>query len=251
MINKAKQKMLGGKPAVGAEGSLGATLSAEIIAPLGFDFVLVDNQHGNWADQASMLAFRSIVIGGSVQMARVRKNDFGLIGRLLDNGSMGGVVPMVNNAEEAEQAVYATRYPPKGGRSSGAFAVGIHGDDYDATANDEIFLAVQIETDEGAANAKEILSVDGIDGCWIGPGDLSRYMGLDLSTPEGRTAHTEAIRNVIADCKEVGKIPGIWTGTAQDANRWASEGCLFVTAGTDGAWVGKMARQTLDELETS
>ena len=114
-------------------------------------------------------------------MARVRKNDFGLIGRLLDNGSMGVVVPMVNNAEEAEQAVYATRYPPKGGRSSGAFAVGIHGDDYDATANDEIFLAVQIETDEGAANAKEILSVDGIDGCWIGPGDLSRYMGLDLS----------------------------------------------------------------------
>ena len=95
----------------------------------------------------------------------------------------------------------------------------IHGDDYDATANDEILLAVQIETDEGAANAKEILSVDGIDGCWIGHGNLFRYMGLDLSTPEGRIAHMETIRKVIADCNEVGKIPGSWTGTAQDANR--------------------------------
>jgi len=60
-----------------------------------------------------------------------------------------------------------------------------------------------------------------------------------------------AIGTQIALAIDSGKIPGIWTGTAQDANRWASEGCLFVTAGTDGAWVGKMARQTLDELETS
>ena len=102
MINRAKRKMLGGKPAVGAEVSLGSTLSAEIIAPLGFDFVLVDNQHGNWADQASILAYRSIVIGGSVPIERVRKNDFGLIGRLHDNGSRGVVVPMVNNSDEAE-----------------------------------------------------------------------------------------------------------------------------------------------------
>ncbi len=102
MINRAKQKMLGGKLPIGAEVSLGSTLSAEIIAPLGVNFVLVDNQHGNWADQASMLAYRSIVIGGSVPIERVRKNDFGLIGRLLDNGSRGVVVPMVNNADEAE-----------------------------------------------------------------------------------------------------------------------------------------------------
>ena len=180
MLNKAKEKMLGGQPAVGAEVNLGSTLSVEIIAPLGFDFVIVDNQHGNWADQTSMLAFRNIVLGGSVPMARVRKNDFGLIGRLLDNGSLGVVVPMVNNAEEAEQAVYATRYPPLGGRSSGAFGVGIHGPGYDDWAGEEIFLGVQIETAEGAQNAKEIMSVEGIDGCWIGPGDLSRYSGFYL-----------------------------------------------------------------------
>ena len=185
MLNKAKEKMLGGQPAVGAEVNLGSTLSVEIISPLGFDFVIVDNQHGKWADQTSMLAFRNIVLGGSVPMARVRKNDFGLIGRLLDNGCLGVVVPMVNNAEEAEQAVYAARYPPLGGRSSGAFGVGIYGPGYDDWAAEEIFLGVQIETAEGAQNAKEIMSVEGIDGCWIGPGDLSRYSGMDLTTQDG------------------------------------------------------------------
>ena len=181
-VNKAKQRMLEGKPAIGAEVGLGSPLSAELISPLGFDYVLVDNQHGAWADQSSMHAFRSISLGTAVPMARVRRNDFGLIGRLLDMGCMGIVVPMVNNAEEAEAAVFATRYPPLGGRSIGPFGTGFLGDDYDDWANDQIFLAVQIETDEGARNAEEIMAVEGIDGCWIGPGDLSRYMRLDLNT---------------------------------------------------------------------
>ena len=169
-VNKAKQRMLEGKPAIGGEVGLGSPLSAELISPLGFDFVLVDNQHGLWADQSSMHAFRAISLGPAVPMARVRRNDFGLIGRLLDMGCMGIVVPMVNNAEEAEAAVFATRYPPLGGRSIGPFGTGFLGDDYDDWANDQIFLAVQIETDDGARNAEEIMAVDGIDGCWIGPG---------------------------------------------------------------------------------
>ena len=190
-VNTAKQRMLEGKPAIGAEVGLGSPLSAELISPLGFDYVLVDNQHGAWADQSSMHAFRSISLGTAVPMARVRRNDFGLIGRLLDMGCMGIVVPMVNNAKEAEAAVFATRYPPLGGRSIGPFGTGFLGDDYDDWANDQIFLAVQIETDEGARNAEEIMAVDGIDGCWIGPGDLSRYMRLDLNTSEGREVHTD------------------------------------------------------------
>ena len=240
--------MLAGEPAIGVEVSLGSTLSAEIISPLGFDFILVDNQHGSWADQGTMLAFRNIALGVAVPVARVRRNDFGLIGRLLDMGALGVVVPMVNTVEDAREAVFAARYPPLGGRSAGAFAVGIHGSDYDSWADREIFLAVQIETDEGARNAKDILAVEGIDGCWIGPGDLGRFMGVDLSTPDGEMAHAEAIRGIIRDCRAVGKIPGIWTGNAEDANRWIEEGCLFVTAGNDAVWVGDMARQTLKDL---
>jgi 4-hydroxy-2-oxoheptanedioate aldolase len=240
--------MMEGKVAIGAEVGLGSPLSGELISPLGFDFIIVDTQHGSWADEGAMLAFRGIGLGSAVPMARVRRNDFGLIGRLLDMGAMGIVVPMVNNAEEAEAAVFATRYPPRGGRSIGPFGTGFLGSDYDDWANDEIFLAVQIETAEGAKNAEEIMAVDGIDGCWIGPGDLSRFMRLDLSSPEGREAHTAAIRGVIEACGKTGKVPGISMGTAPDAQRWINEGCLFVTAGSDSEWVVDKARETLRYL---
>ena len=246
--NSAKRRMIEGKPAIGAEVGLGSPLSGELVSPLGFDFVLVDTQHGSWADESAMLAFRGIGLGSAVPMARVRRNDYGLIGRLLDMGTMGVVVPMVNSAEEAEAAVFATRYPPLGGRSIGPLGTGYLGTDYVERANDEIFLAVQIETDVGAKNAEEIMAVDGIDGCWIGPGDLGRFMQLDLSTSEGRDAHTAAIRGIIEACRKTGKIPGIWTGSAQDAQRWIDEGCLFVTAGTDSGWVVDKARETLSQL---
>ena len=247
-VNKAKRRMLEGEPAIGAEVGLGSPLAAEMISPLGFDFVLVDCQHGAWADQSAMLAFRTIRLGSAVGMARVRRNDFGLIGRLLDMGAMGIVVPMVNNVEEAEAAVFATRYPPLGGRSIGPFGTGFLGPDYDDWSRQEIFLAVQIETAEGAKNAQEIMAVEGIDGCWIGPGDLSRYMRLDLTTPEGREAHTAAIRGVIEACRKSKKVPGISTPSAAEAQRWIDEGCLFVTAGADSAWMVEKARETLREL---
>ena len=247
-VNSAKRRMMEGMPAIGAEVGLGSPLSGELVSPMGFDFILVDTQHGSWADESAMLAFRGIGLGSAVPMARVRRNDYGLIGRLLDMGAMGIVVPMVNNAEDAEAAVFAARYPPLGGRSIGPFGTGYLGPDYDSWANNEIFLAVQIETAEGAKNAEEIMAVDGIDGCWIGPGDLSRFMRLDLSTPAGREAHTEAILGIIEACRKTGKIPGISTGAAPDARRWIDEGCLFVTAGSDSAWVVDKARETLEYL---
>ena len=129
-VNTATQRMLRGEPAFGAEVNLGSYLSAELISPLGFDFILVDNQHGAWDDTTSMGAFRSIGLGKAMPMARVRRNDFGAIGRLLDRGAMGIVVPMVNSVEEAEEAAEAVRYLPIGGRSAGAFGTGFLGENY-------------------------------------------------------------------------------------------------------------------------
>ena len=156
-INPAKQKMLNGEPVFGAEVNLGSYLSAELLSPLGFDFILVDNQHGAWDDTTSMGAFRSIALGSAMPMARVRRNEFGAIGRLLDRGAMGIVVPMVNSVEEAEAAVEATRYLPIGGRSAGAFGTGFLGGDYMSWANDEIFLAVQIESVRGRGERRSHL----------------------------------------------------------------------------------------------
>ena len=92
------------------------------------------------------------------------------------------------------------------------------------------------------------MAVEGIDGCWIGPGDLGRYMRLDLNTAEGREVHESTIRSIIAASRRAGKIPGISTASAEDAQRWIDEGCLFVTAGVDTVWVADKARETLQAL---
>ena len=244
--NTAKQRMLEGKPAIGGPVGLGSPLAAEIFSLAGFDFVLVDNQHGSWNDDSTMLAFRSICLGPAIPMARVQQNDFYTIGRLLDRGALGIVVPMVNSVEEAQAAAFATRYPPQGGRSVGAFGAGLHGSDYESWIDDEVFLAVQIESERAVNCAEEILAVDGVDGCWIGPADLANSMGVDLSTPEGAEAHEAAILRVLEACQKTNKIPGIAAG--YDAQRWIEHGFLFVTTVGDAGFVLNGARETLREL---
>jgi len=244
--NTAKRRMLEGKPAIGASSGLGSPLAVEALSRAGFDFVLVDNQHGAWDEERARLAVRSICLGPAVPMARVRKNDFSLIGRLLDGGMLGIVVPMVNSRADAEAAAYAVRYPPRGGRSVGAFGAGLHGADYAQEIDDEVFLAVQIETAQAVARADEILSVEGVDGCWVGPGDLANTMGVDLRTAEGRAAHEAAILEVLAACRRTSKIPGIAGG--DDAQRWLDHGFLFVTSVSDMGLVQRGAVEALKQL---
>ncbi len=245
-INTAKRRMLEGKPAIGTSVVMGAPLAGELLSMAGFDFILVDNQHGMWDDDSSMAAFRSICLGAAIPMARVRQNDFGAIGRLLDRGALGIIVPMVNSAEEAQAAARAVRYPPHGGRSMGGIGAAFLGEDYAKQVNDEVFLAVQIESVQAVSQAEAILSVDGVDGCWIGPTDLSNSMGVDRSTPEGAQAVEAAIMKVLDACHKTGKIPGIAAGN--DAAYWLERGFLFVTAGSDVDFVLKGARAILHEL---
>jgi 4-hydroxy-2-oxoheptanedioate aldolase len=225
--------MLAGEPALGLVLEAGSSLVATALARTGFEFLLVDNQHGDWDDQRSLGAFQGISLGTAVPMARVRGNDFYAIGRLLDRGALGIVVPMVNSAAEAQAAAFAMRYPPRGGRSIGATLAGFHGPDYAGWIDEEVFLAVQIETAQGLACAEEILAVDGVDGCWVGPSDLGRSLGIDLRTPEGAAAHEKAILTVRDACRRAGKIPGLYCFDLPDAQRWLRHGFQFVTIGTD------------------
>ncbi len=247
-INKAKRRMLQGHLAIGAPIGLGSPLVGEMLSPLGFDFILVDCQHGIWDDQSTMHAFRSISLGSAVPMARAPRNDFGAIGRLLDMGALGVVVPMVNSAIEAEEAAFAARYPPNGGRSIGAFGAGYHGSDYAEWIDDEMFLAVQIETAEGLENVEEIMAVEGVDGCWIGPGDLRLAMGIDVGSPQGRESHTHAMRTIFEACRKTNKIPGIGADDATQAKFWVDEGGLFVTVGWEDEWIIKSALESLKQL---
>ena len=234
-VNTAKQRMREGKAALGASVSLRSPWAAEILSQAGFDFVMVDCQHGNWEDEGALLAFRAICLGPAVPMARVRQNDFAAIGRLLDRGALGIVVPLVNSRAEAQAAANAVRYPPRGGRSWGPSLAGTLGADYGQWADHEIFLAVQIESAQAVECAEEIMAVDGVEGCWIGPQDLARSMGLDITTPAGGQAHEAAILRVLAACRQTQKVPGIDGGGEAKARYWIDHGFQFVTAANDAA----------------
>lgn len=244
--NTAKRRMLEGQPAIGVLAGLGSPLAAESLSMAGFDFVMVDVQHGSWDITQTQHALRGICFGKATPMVRASKNDYYAIGSLLDRGALGIIVPMVNSADEARAAVWAARYPPQGGRSIGVGLVGHLGKDYLDRANDEIFLAVQIETAQALAQVEEILSVEGVDGCWIGPMDLAKSMGIDQATKEGAELHLEAIMQVLAACQKIGKIPGIFG--AGDAQPWLDRGFLFVTTGSDGHFLCECSDKVLKRL---
>ncbi len=245
--NVAKQKMLAGEPALGGLAGLGSPLAAELLALAGSDYVLLDDQHGIWDPKSAMDAFRAIRLAGAVPMVRVGKNDFYLIGAMLDRGALGIIVPMVHTPADAEAAAFAMRYPPRGGRSEGAYGCRMYGPEYRTSANDEVFLAVQIESGLAVENAEAILRVEGVDACWIGPADLANSMGLDLSQPADQRRHEEAIRHVLEACRRAGKIPGIACSPA-NAQHFLDMGFLFVTAYADSWGVYDSATATLARL---
>ncbi len=246
--NAAKQKLLAGKPAVGIVLWSGSTLAAGMLARTGFDFLVVDNQHGDWDDSGSMAAFRGISLGTATPMARVRQNDYYAIGRLLDRGALGIMVPMVNSVAEAWAAAFAVRYPPRGGRSMGAALADFYGQDYVKWIDGEVFLAVQIETPEAVAAAREIMAVEGVDGCWVGPADLGATMGVDLQTAEGAAAREEAILSVLEACRQAGKVPGIHALSLADARKWLERGFRLVTVGAETDLMVQGAAGVLREL---
>jgi 4-hydroxy-2-oxoheptanedioate aldolase len=232
-VNSAKQTMLEGKPAFGYSLALDSPLAAEIIGDCGIDFVLLDRQHASWGDDSTVAALTALRGGSATPMARVLRNDYSLIGRLLDDGMMGIVVPMVNTAADAQAAARACRFPPIGERSWGWGRARAYGDDYSDWINDQLFVAVQIETVEAVQNAEAILATPGIDGCWVGPSDLSLSLGFHPREMDTREEHARALESVLQACRNTGKIPGIAGRSLQDGVHRAEQGFRFVTAGSD------------------
>lgn len=232
-INSAKRKMLDGKPAFGYALSLGSPAAAEVLGQSGIDFVLADTQHGSFGPDSTIATFMALPEGSAIPMARVARNDFTMIGRLLDEGALGIVVPMVETAEDARMAALASRFPPKGGRSWGWGRARSYGDDYGDLADDEIFVAVQIESIQAVDHAEAIMSVPGIDGCWIGPADLALSMGIHPDHKYENDDHARALETVLEACRNTGKAAGIASISVQEALQRAREGYLFLTAGSD------------------
>jgi 4-hydroxy-2-oxoheptanedioate aldolase len=247
-VNTAKQTMLEGKPAFGYSLGLVSPLAAEIIGNCGIDFVLLDRQHASWGDDSTVAALTALNAGSATPMARVLHNDFSLIGRLLDDGMMGIVVPMVNNAADAQAAASACRFPPIGARSWGWGRARAYGDDYSDWIDEQIFLAVQLETKEAVENAEAILATPGVDGCWVGPSDLSLSLGFHPREMDNREEHARALEKVIQACRNTGTLPGIAGRGIQDGIHRAQQGFQFITAGSDIGFLLAGAASGLEAL---
>lgn len=216
MHNPMRTLLSAKTPLFGSTLMLGSARSAEIMARCGFDFLMVDMQHGPFDKATATDAIRALVPGPTTAIARVAENSPGAINDLLDAGAMGIVVPMVNSPEEAQAAVAAAFYPPKGVRSRGGSATAIHGDDYHAWANDEILLVVMLETARAVDRADEILAVPGVDMCLVGTSDLS----LDIGCARDDAAIGEALARVAAAANRHGVGLGIGIGAVADTAKW-------------------------------
>jgi 4-hydroxy-2-oxoheptanedioate aldolase len=180
--NRLKQRILAGEKSFGTWLQSGCPTFAEIASTAGFDFFVMDQEHGPGGLETAMEMARAAACAPATAMVRVPSSHPTYLKRLIDAGIEGILVPMVESAAEAEQVVKACRYPPRGNRGNAADIARCSGyglqADYLARADDNLLIAVQIETAEAVAHAAEIAAVDGVDLVFIGPTDLSGSIGL-------------------------------------------------------------------------
>ena len=233
-VNRFKRAILSGQKQIGLWSHLCSNISTEILAGAGFDWLLLDMEHSPNELPELLSQLQAMKEGTATPIVRPPWNDMVTFKRLLDIGVQTLLVPYVQTAEEASNAVSYTRYPPQGVRGfAGAPRASGYGriKNYAHRYTEEMCVLVQIETVLGLQNLEAIASVDGIDGVFIGPGDLSAALG-HLGNPK----HPEvlaAIDDAIARIQACGKAAGILTGDEALARHYVQQGCLFVAVGAD------------------
>ena len=238
--NAFKHALAQGHLQIGLWSSLASNQAAEIISDSGFDWILLDTEHSP-NEIPDLLAQLQAVDGGqATPIVRPAWNDIVLIKRCLDIGAPALLVPYVQNPAEAKSAVAAVRYPPRGVRGvASASRASRYGrtTDYLKKADSEICLLVQVETRTALDELEAIATVEGVDGVFIGPSDLSASLGH-----VGNPAHPdvqEALQGAVTRLKAVGKPAGILTGNEDEIRRYIGWGYTFVAVGSD---VGLLAR---------
>src|SRR5580704_4456730 len=199
----------------------------------GWDWLVLDMQHGSFDFQTAYECCHVIRQGGARPVVRVPVGNFSAIERVLDLGALGVVVPMVNSREEAEQAAKAAKYPPLGKRSRGGDAWYHQGDDYTDAANQMTVLLVQIEHIKAVAQAEQILSAEGIDGFLMGQVDLALSMGLsDRNFSENRE-HQAAIQHTVDVCNSLRKLACYNAFSETEAQERVRQGFRVITYQSD------------------
>ena len=249
--NSFKRDLLAGKKLIGCWSSLSNAITTEVLGVAGFDWILLDGEHSP-NDMATYIPqLMALKDSKSAPVVRPTSNNSVELKRLLDAGFYNFLIPFVESADQAANAVSATRYPPQGIRGvSVSQRSNRYGTvpDYFKSINDHICVMVQIESRAGVAAAREISMVEGIDCVFVGPSDLAAGFGH-----LGNAGHPEvqaAIAAVFADAKACGKPTGILAPVEADARRYMEMGATFVGVGSD-LGVFRTATQALHDRYTS
>lgn len=226
-------------------------LTAEALGRAGFDWVLVDMQHGCMDYETALNMIRAVDTTSAVPIVRVPWNDPGIIGRALDAGALGIVIPMIQTPDDAKRAVDACLYPPKGRRSFGPVRVGMRdGPGYFMEANDRIAVIPMIETPEALAHVEDIAAVPGVDALFVGPFDLSIALGLPPGDNDGKPAFDAAIAKVSAAARSANIATAVLSN-AKVAPLRIEQGFRMISTTTDINALSMAARSDLEAVKAA
>lgn len=233
VIIRAKNKEL----IVGYWSVLDSPISNERLGMVGYDYIALDGQHGLMGYSGILQNLMAIDAAyGPAGIVRVEANNAAVIGQALDAGARGVIVPLVNTAAEAAEAVRSARYPGAGGgmRSYGPMRSGLRVGPKPADSDASVLVLVMIETAEGLSNVEEICAVEGVDGVYVGPSDLCLAVGGKFpNDPDVKVEFDAAIERVLAAAKASGKIPAVHTAAGEVAKERIAQGFTFITIASD------------------
>jgi len=249
MKNKVKEMLEQGQASVGTWVTTASPDVAEILADVGFDWLIFDMEHAPLGIGTVQNLIQATNGSDIVPIVRVAWNDQVLIKLALDIGSYGLLIPLVNSREDAVDAVRATKYPPLGIRGVGPRRASNYYrsfQDYFAEANEEIMVIVQIEHLKAVENIDTISSVDGLDAIYIGPADLTASMGLFGQYSDPKVV--EAIDKVLLSCQKAGVPVGTHAFDVESVSQLITKGFQFITIGTDIGFLIQGCTQTLSQI---
>lgn len=250
MIPPAWQRLRDGGTLLGGFLSLGSAVAAEIVGQAGFDFVIIDLEHGAGAEADVLSQLQALEATGTPSVVRVESTERQRAHRVLDAGAHGVMFPRVDTPAEAQAAIAALRYPPEGVRGVAtlvrAAAYGASFDDYSAASAQGLLGVIQIESEQAVAHVDEIAAIDGAGVLFVGPMDLSRALGIFRQFDHPR--FLDALERTVAAASRHRRAAGILLMRPEDLPRYRDLGFRFFTCGADAGWVATGARATARRL---
>jgi 4-hydroxy-2-oxoheptanedioate aldolase len=241
-------------PVLGLWQQIPTPMLSRFLAQLGWDWIILDGQHGSFNYETIYECVHTIRAAGTTPLVRITIANCSELERMLDLGALGLVVPMVNSREEAERLAQAAKYPPLGSRSLGGDVRLHYGEDYPERANRETLLLVQIEHVKAVEAAEAMLSLPGVDGCFVGPTDLAISMGISRFKYEENPSYRQAIKHTLEVCRRHNKLACCNAYSLSDFADKRSLGfqCITLKSDVDLVWgAGKKLLADLRSPSTS